>query len=192
MEREQLLEDVRSQMPERRWQHTMGVMQTAVLLARRFGADEHKAELAAILHDVAKYWEIGKLERVIHERPRTEAFFFPEYVLKFDRQLLHAPVGAHVAETVYKVTDGEVLDAIMYHTSGREFMSLVEKVVCLADYMEPGRDFPGVDRIRELAETDLNRALVAGFDTTISHLLQKGRMVFPLTVIARNSLIEEG
>ncbi len=191
MEREQLIEAVRGQMPEKRWLHTLGVMETAVRLARQYGADERKADLAAIMHDTAKYWEIGRLERMIHEAPNTDRYFHPDYVLRFDRQLLHAPVGAYVAETEYRIADPEVLDAIRYHTTGRERMTLLDKVVCLADYMEPGRDFPGVQQIRALAEQDLNSALIAGFDSTISFLLQKGKTVFPLTIMARNSLIEE-
>ena len=68
-------------------------------------------------------------------------------------------------------------------------MTLLDKIVCLADYMEPGRDFPGVERIRELAEKDLERALLAGFDSTISYLLQKEKRIYPLTLEARNDLI---
>jgi HD superfamily phosphohydrolase YqeK len=70
-------------------------------------------------------------------------------------------------------------------------MTLLDKVVCLADYIEPGRDFPGVERIRRLAEIDLNAALVAGFDSTITYLLEQGKKLFPLTVLARNGLLEE-
>lgn len=68
-------------------------------------------------------------------------------------------------------------------------MSLLEKIVCLADYIEPGRDFPGVDKIREKAQVSLEEGLVAGFDSTISLLLEKRRVIFPLTVLARNDLV---
>ncbi|MNI92120.1 putative nicotinate-nucleotide adenylyltransferase [compost metagenome] len=98
-------------------------------------------------------------------------------------------MGAFVAERDYEITDAEVLGAIRYHTSGREGMSLLEKIVCLADYIEPGRDFPGVDEIRRLSKVSLEEGLIAGFDSTISLLLQKRRIVFPLTVLARNDLV---
>jgi len=70
-------------------------------------------------------------------------------------------------------------------------MTLLDKIVCLADYIEPGRDFPGVENIRELARSSLEKALIAGFDSTISFLLQQGKTIFPLTVVARNGLIRE-
>jgi predicted HD superfamily hydrolase involved in NAD metabolism len=84
-----------------------------------------------------------------------------------------------------------VLDAVRYHTSGREGMSLLEKIICLADYIEPGRQFPGVDEIRELAGHSLELALVAGFDSTIRYLMEQRKPIYPLTVLARNSLLRE-
>lgn len=190
MDVEQLKEAVRGQMPERRWQHTLGVIQSAKELAERFGADPAKAELAAVLHDLAKYWPIGEQVRVLREAPVVPGLA-PDDLLPFDEALFHAPVAAHVAESRYGITDPEVLDAIRYHTTGRERMTLLDKVVCLADYIEPGRDFPGVGEMRILAQTDLEAALVAGFDSTILFLMQKGKKIFPLTVSARNGLIEE-
>ncbi|MEF7436796.1 bis(5'-nucleosyl)-tetraphosphatase (symmetrical) YqeK [Paenibacillus lautus] len=183
--RDVLIEAVSSQMPAKRWEHTKGVMETAVILAGRFGADPVKAELAAILHDVAKYWPVQKLHQMMVEHKLSEE------LLHYDKQLWHAEVGAFVAEHEYGVTDAEVLDAIRYHTSGRIGMTLLDKVVCLADYMEPGRDFPGVNNIRELANHSLEEALAAGFDSTIGHLLSRRQIIFPLTVLARNDLIKQ-
>ncbi|MGZ9584969.1 bis(5'-nucleosyl)-tetraphosphatase (symmetrical) YqeK [Paenibacillus marinisediminis] len=185
LSREQLMLAVRSQMPEKRWRHTEGVMQSAVELADRFGEDPVKADLAALLHDVVKYWSTDKMERIIREQG------LPSELLEHDKSLWHAPVGAYIAEKEYGVTDMEILDAIRYHTSGRERMTKLDKIVCLADYIEPGRDFPGVDHIRELAKHNLEESLIAGFDSTISFLLLKHKRIFPLTIIARNSLIEE-
>lgn len=183
--RDELIAAVSSQMPDKRWEHTRGVMETAVILAKRYGADPVKAELAAILHDVAKYWPIQKLHQMMVEHALSEE------LLHYDKQLWHAEVGAFVAEHEYGVTDAEVLDAIRYHTSGRVGMTLLDKVVCLADYMEPGRDFPGVNNIRELANHSLEGALAAGFDSTIGFLLSRRQIIFPLTVLARNDLIKQ-
>ncbi|GGG86561.1 bis(5'-nucleosyl)-tetraphosphatase (symmetrical) YqeK [Paenibacillus radicis (ex Gao et al. 2016)] len=185
MNREQMIASVKSQMPERRWLHTEGVMKTAVLLAERYGEDPHKAELAAILHDVAKYWQIAKMEQIIREQKLNGT------LLLYDKELWHSEVGAWVAEQEYGVTDIQVLDAIRYHTSGRIGMTKLDKIVCLADYIEPGRDFPGVESIRELSGQSLEQALIAGFDSTISFLVAKGKRIFPLTVDARNDLIEQ-
>jgi len=185
MDRKALMEAVRAEMPEKRWNHTLGVMETAVVLANRFGADPEKADLAAILHDVAKYWPVDRMAMLMRENGLD-----PE-LLDEDKELWHAPVGAFVAERDYGVADADVLNAIRYHTSGRAGMSKLEKVVCLADYMEPGRSFPGVDKIRDLAEHSLERALLAGFDSTVAFLLEKGKRILPLTIIARNDLITQ-
>lgn len=183
--REQLIGIVSGQMPAKRWKHVEGVMQTAVELARRYGADPVKADLAALLHDLAKFWPVERQEAVIRENGlNTE-------LLDHDKQLLHAEVAAFISQRDYGVDDPEVLDAIRYHTSGRVGMTQMDKIVCLADYIEPGREFPGVERIRELAEVSLEEALLAGFDSTISFLLEKKKAIFPLTVLARNDLITQ-
>jgi predicted HD superfamily hydrolase involved in NAD metabolism len=181
--REALIEKVSDQMPDKRWKHTLGVMESSVKLAQRYGADPERAETAAILHDVAKYWPVERMREIIEQNGLSTE------LLKYDKQLWHAEVGAFAAEHDYGITDTEVLAAIRYHTSGRENMSLLEKIVCLADYIEPGRDFPGVDEIRRLAKVSLEEGLVAGLDSTISLLLEKRRIVFPLTVLARNDLV---
>lgn len=185
MNREQLKEAVKQALPAKRWDHTVGVMQTSVELAKRYGADPDKAELAGLLHDYCKYWPAEKQRKVIEENG------LPKDLLRYDSPLWHAPVGAFVVSREFGIRDEEVLDAIRYHTSGRERMTLLEKIVCLADYMEPGRDYPEVGRIRQLAEISMEKALVAGFDSTIQYLISKGQIVFPLTLMARNGLIEE-
>lgn len=183
--RDDLIKAVSEQMPPQRWKHTQGVMETAVILAERFGADPRKADLAAILHDVAKYWPVNEMEKVIRDNGLNQD------LLLHDKQLWHSEVGAFVAERDYGVTDSEVLNAIKWHTSGRVNMSLLDKVVCLADYIEPGRDFPGVHNIRELAEHSLEEALLAGFDGTISHLISLKKVIYPLTLFTRNDLIAQ-
>lgn len=176
---------VQMRMPEKRWAHTQGVIAESIRLAKRYGADPAKAELAATLHDVAKYWAIEE-QRYLLIR---EQIGLDE--LAFEKALMHAVIGAWVAEHEYGITDQEVLDAIRYHTSGRTAMTVLDKVVCLADYIEPGRDFPGVDAIRALAEADLNAALVAGFNSTIGFLIETNKRIFPLTLEARNGLLAE-
>jgi len=183
--RDELIEVVSSQMPAKRWQHTQGVMETAVKLAKQYGADPVKADLAAILHDVAKYWPIEKLRGILTDHQLSND------LLLYNKQLWHAEVGAFVASHDFGIHDMEVLDAIRYHTSGRIGMTLLDKVVCLADYIEPGRDFPGVNNIRELANDSLEEALIAGLDSTISLLVSRKQIIFPLTVFARNDLIKK-
>ncbi|TXK84063.1 bis(5'-nucleosyl)-tetraphosphatase (symmetrical) YqeK [Paenibacillus sp. N3.4] len=183
MNRDKLMAAVKAQMPEKRWLHTLGVMETSVILAKRFGGDPVKADLAAILHDYCKYWPVQDQAKVIRENS------LPQDLLDYEKELWHSHAGAYIAQTEFGIHDEEILDAIRYHTSGREQMSLMDKIVCLADYIEPGRDFPGVDHIRELAKHSLEMALIAGFDSTISFLLGKGKRIYPLTILTRNDLI---
>ncbi|MGI2292760.1 bis(5'-nucleosyl)-tetraphosphatase (symmetrical) YqeK [Paenibacillus sp. GXUN7292] len=185
MDRLQLINTVKQEMPQRRWLHTEGVMQTAIELARRFGGDPEKAELAAIVHDTAKYWAVDRMERMIRENN------LDIQVLQYEKELWHAPVGAWVAEHVYGITDSEVLNAVRYHTSGRAGMSLLEKIVWVADYIEPGRSFPGVEQVRAISETDLDGALLSGLMRTIDFLKEKGKQIYPLTLEARDSLQQE-
>ncbi|MFC5450305.1 bis(5'-nucleosyl)-tetraphosphatase (symmetrical) YqeK [Paenibacillus aestuarii] len=185
MNRERLIAAVQQQMPERRWLHTLGVMETSVVLAKRFGADPVKADLAAILHDYCKYWPVQDQANIIRANQ------LPQDLLDYDKELWHSHAGAYIAKTEFGIDDEEILDAIRYHTSGREGMTLLDKVVCLADYMEPGRDFPGVHNIREIAEHSLEKALIAGFDSTISFLLSKGKRIYPLTILTRNDLLKQ-
>jgi nicotinate (nicotinamide) nucleotide adenylyltransferase len=176
---------VEKRMPAKRWAHTQGVIAESIRLAKRYGADPDKAELAATLHDVAKYWSIEEQRHLLIR----EQIGLDE--LAFEKALMHAVIGAWVAEHEYGITDVEVLDAIRYHTSGRVQMSLLDKIVCLADYIEPGRDFPGVGAIRKLADEDLNQALVAGFNSTIQFLIETNKRIFPLTLEARNGILAE-
>ncbi|REK76138.1 bis(5'-nucleosyl)-tetraphosphatase (symmetrical) YqeK [Paenibacillus paeoniae] len=185
MDRQRIMELVRAEMPERRWRHTEGVMETAISLSRRYGEDPQRAELAAIIHDVAKFWPIERQGNAIRDNGLNLD------VLDYDKELWHAVVGAWVAEHDFGVTDVGVLDAIRYHTSGRRGMSKLEKIVWLADYIEPGRDFPGVDAIRALSEEHLEKAVLAGLDGTIGFLIAKGKRIYPLTIEARNGMLEE-
>lgn len=185
MERKQLIEGVKAQMPAKRWEHTLGVMETSVWLARKYGCDADKAYIASILHDVCKYWPVHEQAKVIREQG------LPQDLLDYDKELWHAHAGAYIAKRDYGIDDEDILDAIRYHTSGREHMTLLEKVVCLADYMEPGRDFPGVHNIREIAEHSVEKALLTAFDGTIRFLLEHGKKVYPQTLYARNGLIDE-
>ncbi|TPG72949.1 HD domain-containing protein [Brevibacillus laterosporus] len=183
--REALLTQVRSQMHEKRYRHTLGVAEVAKELAVRFGADPIKAELAGLLHDYCKCWEISRL------RDYLLRYDFPQDLLSGDKELWHAFVGAIVVHQELKIQDVEILQAIRYHTTGRENMSLLEKVVCLADYIEPNRNYPGLEEIRRLAKQDLNQALALALGGTICFLIEKKQRVYPLTLLAYNDLVKE-
>lgn len=141
MKREEALACVKEQLTEQRYIHTVGVMETAVKLAERFGADLKKAEIAAIFHDYAKFRPKEEMKQIILDGGG------PLEVLNFHHELWHAPAGAALVKTEVGITDEDILSAIRFHTSGRPNMTLLEKVVYVADYIEPGRRFPGVEEV---------------------------------------------
>ncbi|MBB6445954.1 bis(5'-nucleosyl)-tetraphosphatase (symmetrical) YqeK [Bacillus benzoevorans] len=185
MKREKALDIVKKQLTKHRYEHTLGVMDTAVYLAEKYGVDRKKAELAAIFHDYAKFRDKEEMKQIILEQRLGNE------LLEFNSELWHAPVGAYLAEKEAGITDPEILDAVRYHTSGRAKMTSLEKVVYLADYIEPGRHFPGVEEVREMAEKDLDQALIQAIKNTVHFLLKRNQRVFPLTILTYNDLISK-
>jgi predicted HD superfamily hydrolase involved in NAD metabolism len=185
MERDAALKIVKEQITEHRYQHTLGVMETAIVLAKHYGADVKKAELAAIFHDYAKFRPKEEMKEIILDQG------FPEDLLSFNAELWHAPVGAYLVEMEAGIKDQEVLGAIRYHTSGRPGMSLLEKIIYLADYIEPGRHFPGVDEVRLMAKENLNTALIQAVKNTILFLMKKNQPIYPDTFQTYNDLVKK-
>jgi|HigsolmetaAR204D_1030405.scaffolds.fasta_scaffold06185_3 predicted HD superfamily hydrolase involved in NAD metabolism len=182
-DREALLAQVRAQMNEKRYRHTLGVAESARELAVRYGADPDKAELAGYLHDYCKCWPVDRMRELLVRHD------FPEELINGEKELWHAFAAAIVIQTDLDVQDVEILQAVRYHTTGRPGMTLLEKVVCVADYIEPNRDFPGVEEIRRLAKEDLDTALAVALGGTIQFLIEKKKTVYPLTLLAYNDLV---
>ena len=167
-----------------RYRHTEGVLDAAQALAGRYGADVRRAEVAALVHDLERERPAGELLRL------AEGFGFPVHAVERDRpMLLHGPVAARTAPAELGVTDPEVLRAVAVHTTGAAPMSLLDQVIYLADYIEPGRDFPGVAELRRLAEQDLRRACLAATEATLRYVLTRRELIHPRTVEARNWLL---
>lgn len=183
MERNLALLKVKEQLTEHRYNHTIGVMETAISLAKKYGANEKKAELAAIFHDYAKFRPKEEMKQIIIDQKMDAK------LLQFNSELWHAPVGAFLVHKEAEIEDEEILDAIRFHTSGRVGMTLLEKIIYLADYIEPGRHFPGVEEVRELAAQSLDDALIKSISNTIIFLMKKGQPVFPATFNTYNDLI---
>lgn len=171
-----------SMMYAKRILHVQGTEREAVKLAQRWGENVGHARRAAILHDCTKYY--------------TEQEHFAlceQYGVELDElerqseKLLHAKTGAALACHIFGEPI-EVQAAIYYHTTGKGGMTLLEKILYLADYMEPNRDFPGVERLRELAYTDLDAAVALGCEMSIAEMKEKGRKVHPNTQAALDSL----
>lgn len=173
----------RQSLSEERWQHTCGVVEAARLLARQHGLDEERAVTAAWIHDAAREWPVERLLAAAEEIEVPAGFAQVPI-------LLHGPVAASILQNQFDCDDQEILDAIRHHTTGRLEMTELDKVLCLADAIEPGRRYPGVDDIRECAQSSLDRALAMSFDSTLQYLIARHQPIFPLTVMARNNLWE--
>lgn len=158
-----------------RVRHVLGCRDTAVELARRWGADETDAARAGMLHDITKALD-GPLQlTVCQEYGKILDAFSRKYP-----KTLHALTGSLVAERIFG-ENPQVVAAIRNHTTGRADMSLLETIIYVADYMEPNRDFPGVEELRELAFTDIYGALKLGLRMTLDHLARQGSEVSPET-----------
>lgn len=178
-----------SEMKPSRYTHTLGVVESAVDLYERYQDETltlDQVRLAALLHDCAKNISEEKLYKIAAAYGISD-----EPVMMGAPQLLHGPVGAVVAQMDYGIQDGDVLSAIACHTMGRLDMNTLEKIIYLADYIEPNRDFPGVERLRELAKKNLTIAVVAAMSHTIAYVAEEGLLIHPVTVAARNQLIME-
>ncbi|HSU79957.1 MAG TPA: bis(5'-nucleosyl)-tetraphosphatase (symmetrical) YqeK [Candidatus Angelobacter sp.] len=184
MDKGKFKQHVEGLLPEKRFQHTLRVAETAKRLAVTYGSDPEKAEIAALLHDLAKYFDLEKMKDSV-----TAHSEIPKDLLHFHPELWHAPVGAAYARENLEVLDQDILNAITYHTTGRAEMSLLEKIIFLADYIEPGRHFPGVEEVRELAKTDLDKAIAKALKNTIDFLLSRSQLIYPETIHAYNAFI---
>jgi nicotinate-nucleotide adenylyltransferase len=161
-----------------RVRHVLGCRQAAVELARCHGADETDAARAALLHDVTKALD-GPLQLTLCREYGTMLDAFSAK----NPKTLHALTGSLVAEKIFE-ENSAVVEAICCHTTGKADMSLLEKIIYVADYMEPNRDFPGVEQLRELAFTDMDAALERGLRMTLEHLARQGAQVSPASQAA--------
>lgn len=177
--KEKLLEATEKQVNPNRFTHILGVIETAIELAQAFGVDSNKAEIAAILHDYCKAWSPERLKETLLAHNDTNWLSYPV-------PTWHAPAAVYTVQHEFGIMDSDLLNAIYYHTTGRKNMSLLEKVIWVADYIEPNRNFPGVELARELVKTDLDAALCYGLTHTIRHLAEREQPIHPLTIEAYN------
>ena len=170
---EQLTQRVTELLKSSRVKHVLGCAQTAVALAERYGANVQDAQRAALLHDITKALD-GPLQLTLCREYGTILDTFSTQ----NPKTLHALTGSLVAERIFGENQN-VVSAIRCHTTGKADMNLLEKIIYVADYMEPNRDFPGVERLRELAYKDITAALKLGLEMTLTMLRQQGREISP-------------
>ncbi len=171
-----------SYLKHKRIPHVLGTEQEAIRLAERYGADVEKARVAALLHDCTKKLNMEEqLELCARYGIRLDEL--EQKALK----LLHAKTGAAIARSVFGVDD-EIYNAIWWHTTGHAGMTKLEKIIYLADYIEPSRDFPGVDKLRAVCYKDLNEGLLLGLEMTVQEMTEMGNPVHHATIEARDAL----
>ncbi len=162
---------------EKRYEHTLGVTYTAAALAMRYNGSVYQAQLAGLLHDCAKCLSLENMVSICKKNHLSVT-----ELEKTKASLLHSKVGSFLAEQDYQVSDQDVLNAILYHTTGRPGMSLLEKIIFVADYIEPGRSSaPNLPEIRKTAFVNLDQALLRILEDTLTYLKERGGEIDRMT-----------
>lgn len=171
---------------ENRYKHTLGVVEAAEKLAIINNIDVNRAKLAALVHDCAK------------NMPKSDMYeFLYNHNIKLDKveekspQILHGKVGAIIAKEKMGIMDEEVLSAVAYHTTGKENMTVLEKVIYIADYIEKNRSYEGVEKLREETFKNLDKGVIMGLSQTIKFVIDNNGLIHENTIKARNYLISE-
>jgi predicted HD superfamily hydrolase involved in NAD metabolism len=175
-----------------RYNHTLGVAYTAVSMAMRYNPDISnddfikRAEIAGLLHDCAKCMDTEKKLKICDKNKIPYSKFEAE-----NAYLLHGRIGAFIAMTKFDIDDQEILDAIEWHTTGRPDMSLLEKIIFIADYIEPGRKpIPELDYIRQLAFIDIDKTMEKILENTLKHLNETGASIDKMTQFTYDSYVK--
>lgn len=183
--RDELIAHLKEAISSKRVEHILGVEKTAVELAAQYGENAEKASIAALLHDFAKERPDEEMrDLIISENMDLE-------LLQFGNNIWHGPTGASLVQTRFGVTDEDILNAIRNHTVGAPEMRLLEKIIYVADYIEPGRHFPGVEEARRLAYTDLDAAVAYATEQTLHHLMEKRAKIYPKAIETYNKWVAE-
>ena len=175
--------DLKEKLPKKRYEHTLGVAYTAAALAMCYGENILKAELAGILHDVAKAKKSFELKDDMkgYIDPYTDGAYV-DLIANKAPQILHAVYAPYLAKKDYKIEDKDILSAIRWHTTGKKDMTMLEKIVFVADYIEPNRKkLPDLDRIRTLSFHDISEAVKVIAKSTIEYLGSQGMYIDKFT-----------
>lgn len=178
--REELMDKISQQMSEKRFQHVLRVEKKALELAEKYHVDKEEASIAALTHDYAKERSDDEMIDLI------ESHDFSNDLLDYGNAIWHGVLGAYLVEKELDITNPEILDAIRLHTTGAKEMTDLAKVIYVADYIEDGRDFPGVIEARECANRDLDEAVAYETYHTLNYLLKSKKKIYPKTLETYN------
>ncbi|MGL4847551.1 MAG: bis(5'-nucleosyl)-tetraphosphatase (symmetrical) YqeK [Clostridium sp.] len=186
VDKEIIYDYLKNNLKENRFIHTLGVASVSKKLAEAYGEDIEKAELAGLLHDMCKNMPKEEMAKLIEEN--NIQLTLSE---KKTTELWHSIVAPIMAKEKFNIKDEEILSAIRFHTTGKEDMSKLDKIIYIADMIEPSRRFDGVDEIRKEVLEDLDKGVLKGMNHTIRFLLEKNGMIDENTIKGRNYLLNE-
>lgn len=181
-----LKNEVKKKLGEKNYKHSLNVLEAGLILSKNFNVSEEKVAVAALLHDYAKELTLKEAKTLILERE------FPmDDKSIIDMNIVHGEIASFIAKMDFGIEDKDILNAIKYHTTGREKMSVLEKIVYLADVIEPSREFYGVNNIRQMSIIDLDQAVLMAMDSSLSYLIKIKSLIHLDTIYARNYILSE-
>lgn len=181
--REELKAQVKAQMSAKRFKHVLGVERTAVELAEKYHVSKEAASIAALCHDYAKEFPDEDMRILIQETD------LPKDLLEYNNNIWHGPCAAEIVKEKYQLVNEDILNAIRSHTVGRSEMSLLEQVLYVADYIEPGRNFPGIEKARVKAAENLQDAVAYETYHTLKHLVETKKTIYPQAIATFNTWV---
>ncbi len=179
--RKSVLKKLKESLDPERFEHSLGAEKTAVALARKHGVSVKQAGLAALLHDYARKFSRKEL---LKQAVKFKLKIDP--VSRFEPKLLHAELSALLVKRDFGIRSSRILNAIRKHTIGAPRMTKLEKIIYLADHIEEGRNFTGLNKIRRLASKNLDQAIFVSTSNVVKYLLEHGLPIHPGTIETRN------
>lgn len=181
--REELIAKVKEQVSEKRFKHILGVEQAALKLAQANDYELEKASVAALVHDYAKERSDSEFKALIAQTGLEQD------LLNWNNFIWHGVVGAEIIKNELKITDEEILNAVRRHTVGAKEMTTLDQIVYVADYIETGRDFPGVDQARQIAAKSLRAAVEFETKHTLLYLMNNNKTIYPAAILTYNAYV---
>lgn len=182
----EMLDYLKMNLKVSRLKHSLSVSETAVSLAAIYGQNIEKARIAGLVHDCAKNNTDDQFIKVAMDHKIEIGEVYMQ-----NPSMLHGLVGSIIAREVMKISDEDILNAIRYHTTGRKGMSILEKIIYIADYIEPLRKFNGVEELRILSRKDLDAAVIMSLENTIQYVISQKQLLHIDTIDARNYLLSK-
>ena len=183
LSRLELIDRLKQALSKERFEHVCRVEQTAMELAQLNDVDIERASIAGLCHDYAKQRPDKDFIQVIRAKKKNPL------LLNYGNAIWHGVVGAEMVKDELGVHDEDILNAIRQHTTGNDYMIKLAQVIYMADYIEPGRDFPGVTKARELTKKDLGAGVAYQTARTLEYLIMNGQPVYPQTLTTYNAWV---